>query len=257
MKFHGLSQTFPYPLYMYSSNTHKENRSDHCVREVAFLSWVLSHICCIQAPSQCQLPSTNLSCYAWESHTKAAADPGLWKSYGAIRGVVCTLLTLPALLLFRSLACCVCMENKAKQENCSWRRELTNFLWLFQADLKKEISVLGKPPHSPVMSKRCYSSPVNGPHRVGSERPHLWQPDHLASQWADSFLGIFVVICQQSRAGDPRKTKCPPRRWAMKSDPKSLGCMLLNQKKKNHDPSPLYKQGYSVCCFLYLSQVLN
>lgn len=51
------------------------------------------------------------------------------------------------------------------------RQELTNFLWLFQADLKNELFVLGKPPRSPVMSRRSCSSPVRGlssSHRVGS-----------------------------------------------------------------------------------------
>nr|XP_011713846.1 sorbin and SH3 domain-containing protein 2 isoform X13 [Macaca nemestrina] len=45
-----------------------------------------------------------------------------------------------------------------------------------KADLKSETCVLGKPPRSPVMSRRFCGSPVRGlsaPHRVGSARPHL------------------------------------------------------------------------------------
>ncbi|XP_019522749.1 PREDICTED: sorbin and SH3 domain-containing protein 2 isoform X17 [Hipposideros armiger] len=48
-----------------------------------------------------------------------------------------------------------------------------------KADLKSEIFVLGKPPRSPVMSRRSCSSPVrglNGSHRVGMDRPALSQP---------------------------------------------------------------------------------
>nr|XP_019591662.1 PREDICTED: sorbin and SH3 domain-containing protein 2 isoform X22 [Rhinolophus sinicus] len=48
-----------------------------------------------------------------------------------------------------------------------------------KADLKSEIFVLGKPPRSPVMSRRSCSSPVrglNGSHRVGTEHPALSQP---------------------------------------------------------------------------------
>ncbi|KAK2490311.1 hypothetical protein MC885_019642, partial [Smutsia gigantea] len=44
----------------------------------------------------------------------------------------------------------------------------------FEADLKSEIFVLGKPPRSPVMSRRSCTSPVrglSGSHRVGSEPP--------------------------------------------------------------------------------------
>ncbi|XP_011713863.2 sorbin and SH3 domain-containing protein 2 isoform X15 [Macaca nemestrina] len=45
-----------------------------------------------------------------------------------------------------------------------------------KADLKSETCVLGKPPRSPVMSRRFCGSPVRGlsaPHRVGSAHPHL------------------------------------------------------------------------------------
>ncbi|XP_043749693.1 sorbin and SH3 domain-containing protein 2 isoform X3 [Cervus elaphus] len=51
-----------------------------------------------------------------------------------------------------------------------------------KADFKSELFVLGKPPRSPVMSRRTSGSPVRGlggPHRVGSERPVLSQaPSH-------------------------------------------------------------------------------
>ncbi|XP_031195524.1 sorbin and SH3 domain-containing protein 2 isoform X5 [Mastomys coucha] len=44
-----------------------------------------------------------------------------------------------------------------------------------KADLKGKTSVLGKPPRSPVMSKRSCGSPVSGSHRVGSDIPYLRQ----------------------------------------------------------------------------------
>nr|XP_038950031.1 sorbin and SH3 domain-containing protein 2 isoform X3 [Rattus norvegicus] len=44
-----------------------------------------------------------------------------------------------------------------------------------KADLKGKTSVLGKPPRSPVMSKRSCSSPVSSSHRVGSDIPYLLQ----------------------------------------------------------------------------------
>ncbi|XP_061260200.1 sorbin and SH3 domain-containing protein 2 isoform X8 [Bos javanicus] len=51
-----------------------------------------------------------------------------------------------------------------------------------KADFKSEVFVLGKPPRSPVMSRRTSGSPVRGlggSHRVGSERPALSQaPGH-------------------------------------------------------------------------------
>ncbi|XP_043310327.1 sorbin and SH3 domain-containing protein 2 isoform X6 [Cervus canadensis] len=51
-----------------------------------------------------------------------------------------------------------------------------------KADFKSELFVLGKPPRSPVMSRRTSGSPVRGlggSHRVGSERPILSQaPSH-------------------------------------------------------------------------------
>ncbi|XP_074209379.1 sorbin and SH3 domain-containing protein 2 isoform X8 [Camelus bactrianus] len=70
-----------------------------------------------------------------------------------------------------------------------------------KADLKGEIFVLGKPPRSPVMSRRSCGSPVSrlsGPHRVGSERPAVsqapWPPLH--PQWAGSSFLVIAVLCQ-------------------------------------------------------------
>ncbi|XP_027632388.1 uncharacterized protein LOC114010021 isoform X1 [Tupaia chinensis] len=61
-----------------------------------------------------------------------------------------------------------------------------------KADLKSEIFVLGKPPRSPVMSRRSCSSPVrglSGPHRVGSEHSHLV---------ADNLATLPVMGCSSS-----------------------------------------------------------
>nr|XP_008534418.1 PREDICTED: sorbin and SH3 domain-containing protein 2 isoform X2 [Equus przewalskii] len=59
-----------------------------------------------------------------------------------------------------------------------------------KADLKSKIFVLGKPPRSPVMSRRSCGSPVrglSGSHRVGSKHPALsrtpWPPPTLPGGW--------------------------------------------------------------------------
>ena len=119
----------------------------------------------------------SLSALPVSSLVKQRLIPVLWKLWAARRAVF-RLLTLPALLLFGSLACCVCMEKKQNRKAPLkagwWRWELINFLRLFQADLKSDLLVLGKPPRSPVMSWRSCSSPVrglSGSHRVGSDAP--------------------------------------------------------------------------------------
>lgn len=131
-----------------------------------------------------------------------------------------------------------CVHGKDKagklQRAVEGSRELTHFYWLFQAGLKCELFVLGKPPRSPVMSRRSSGSPIRGlsaSHRVGSECPHAGCSNHLISPLAGFSKIVFVVNWQLRRAG----SRCSHICWsgqllvsletnsAQRSYPKSLG----------------------------------
>lgn len=173
---------FPSILPCIWSNKHKGNRSDLSLSWTPLLNilvCVLSRQHCTQTSSWCQLLSVSLSLLCllssfWKQHL----PPVVWKPWAA-RRAVCRLTGKPSPLCNRSRiwhAACAWKSKTGKLllKAIEWGQELINFLWIFQADLKSEIFVLGKPPRSPVMSRRSCGSPVRGlssSHRVGSEHP--------------------------------------------------------------------------------------
>lgn len=186
----GIKRDFPLS-YLASIQINTKRRSEavlnpivkHSIKNTHILVCILSHGHYTQTSSWCQLLSVSLSLLCLSSSTwKQPSPPVVWKLQAAGRAV-CRLTGKPSLPCYYSrvwhAVCAWKKQNKkAPPAAIEWRQELTNFLWLFQADLKSEIFVLGKPPRSPVMSRRPCSSPVRGlssSHRVGSERPALRQ----------------------------------------------------------------------------------